>query len=136
MPVNSKDKDDSQAEHLEQTFADRLAQIIGVESVASFSRRSGIRESLLRKYLNGSLPTVKNLVILADAGATSIGWLASGRTPQIAAEVLEESTIGNTNPPAINDELQLLICYRQADKQQKAAIRALLVAFVKPSGIA
>jgi len=136
MPVNSKDKDDSQAEHLEQTFADRLALIIGSESVASFSRRSGIGESLLRKYLNGAQPIVKNLVILADAGATSIGWLASGRLPRSVAEALEESTIGNTNPPAINDELQLLICYRQADKQQKAAIRALLVAFVNPSGIA
>ncbi len=77
--MNSKDKADSQTDPLEATFADRLAKIIGRESVASFSRRSGIGESLLRKYLNGAQSTVKNLVILADAGAASIDWLTSGR---------------------------------------------------------
>jgi len=134
--LNLKDKADSLPDQLEATFADRLTQIIGSESVASFSRRSGIGASLLRKYLNGAQPTVKNLVILADAGAASIDWLASGQPPRTRAEMLGGSSIGNTDPATGNDEFLVLMRYRQADKEQKAAIHTLLEAIVNPSGIA
>jgi hypothetical protein len=130
-----KNKADSQTDQLEATFADRLAQIIGRESVASFSRRSGIGESLLRKYLNGAQPTVKNLVILADAGAASIDWLASGRPPRTRTEMLGWPSVGNADLATGNDEFLVLMRYSQADNEQKVAIHALLEAIAQPCGI-
>ncbi len=55
--TNARDEEvESTAANLvpEETLADRLQMIIGSESVASFAQRSGVGESLLRKYLNGA----------------------------------------------------------------------------------
>lgn len=117
----------------EETLADRLQMIIGSESVASFARRSGVGESLLRKYLNGALPNSNNLVLLADAGGCYVDWLACGRPPRMRADPAAGSAQVDDKSVA-EDEFLLLKRYRAADDDQKAAVQALLEAIANPGG--
>lgn len=68
------------ASHLEvgSDFIDRLRALIGEGSMHAFSARCGISDSLLRKYLAGSLPGLDNLIRIAAACGVSVGWLAAG----------------------------------------------------------
>lgn len=59
-------------------FSERLREAIGSQSVLAFSKECGISDSLVRKYLGGSLPGTDNLVIMARAAKVSIAWLAAG----------------------------------------------------------
>ena len=63
----------------ESELKDRIREIIDGEAVAAFARRCGITESLVRKYLSGSQPSVENLVLLASTAGVSVEWLATGR---------------------------------------------------------
>ena len=65
----------------------RLREIIGNESVSAFSRKCGVGESLLRKYLDGTLPSSKNTAVMADAGGVTVDWLATGRLPKRRADL-------------------------------------------------
>ena len=107
--------------------------IIGSESVASFARRSGVGESLLRKYLNGALPNSNNLVLLADAAGCYIDWLACGRPPIMRADPAV-GTERDDDASDTEDEFLLLKRYRAADDDQKSAVRALLEAIANPGG--
>lgn len=118
---------------LEGTLADRLQVIIGSESVASFARRSGVGESLLRKYLNGALPNSNNLVLLADAGGCFVDWLASGRPPRMRADFADNLESPGDGTVA-EDEFSLLKQYRAASEEEKVAVRALLDAITNPGG--
>nr|WP_169050414.1 helix-turn-helix transcriptional regulator [Brenneria salicis]NMN90561.1 helix-turn-helix protein [Brenneria salicis ATCC 15712 = DSM 30166]RBP64893.1 helix-turn-helix protein [Brenneria salicis ATCC 15712 = DSM 30166]RLM31606.1 hypothetical protein BHG07_04945 [Brenneria salicis ATCC 15712 = DSM 30166] len=61
------------------SFADRLWESIGDESVLSFAKRSGVSEGVVRKYVKGETePTVGRLVAMARAAGVSINWLATG----------------------------------------------------------
>ncbi len=113
----------------EETLADRLQMIIGSESVASFARRSGVGESLLRKYLNGALPNSNNLVLLADAAGCYVDWLACGRPP-----IMRVDPAAGTECSDTEGEFLLLKRYRAADDDEKAAVRALLDAIANPGG--
>jgi transcriptional regulator with XRE-family HTH domain len=115
---------------LEETLATRLTLIIGSESVSAFARRCGIGESLLRKYLNGSLPNAHNLVLMADAAGVTVDWLASGRLPRSRAEIVAQTS------ETKEDEFLLLMTYRDSNQNQKAAIRALVDAIRNPGGLA
>lgn len=64
---------------LVEGFSERLRQIIGDRSVLKFSRECGISDSLMRKYLYGSLPGLGKLVRLAEVGGVGVEWLATGR---------------------------------------------------------
>lgn len=69
-------------------FVMRLKEIIGDESVLSFSRRCRIGESVIRGYLTlGKRPRLDHLVALADAGGVLVDWLATGRPPRTRAEL-------------------------------------------------
>lgn len=70
---------------VESELADRLALAIGDEPRASFARRAGVAESVLRKYLAGAQPSTDRLVAMADAAGVNIAWLAAGRGPQKGA---------------------------------------------------
>lgn len=59
-------------------FSERLREAIGSQSVLAFSKACGISDSLVRKYLGGSLPGTDNLVLMARAAKVSIAWLAAG----------------------------------------------------------
>ncbi|MFV0447933.1 MAG: XRE family transcriptional regulator [Vibrio sp.] len=59
-------------------FKDRLKEAIGEESVRSFSKRCGISESVIRKYLAGSHPVLDKLPRIAEATGRSMEWLTTG----------------------------------------------------------
>lgn len=63
----------------ESELAARIQDAIGDEPVAAFGRRSGISESLLRKYLVGAVPSLLKAAAIASAANVSIEWLATGR---------------------------------------------------------
>ena len=71
----------------ESELKDRIREIIRGEAVAAFARRCGITESLVRKYLSGSQPSVENLVLLASTAGVSVEWLATGRGIRRAADM-------------------------------------------------
>lgn len=86
-PSHSKTDHGHIPAHESDGIAARLKGLIGTESVSSFSRRCGLGESLLRKYLAGSQPNAQNLIFIADAAGVTIDWLAAGRLPKTRAEV-------------------------------------------------
>lgn len=61
------------------TFADRLKVAIKGESLHAFSKRCGVGDSTLRKYLTGATPGLENLVAIAEAADVTLDWLATGR---------------------------------------------------------
>ncbi|MFO1417291.1 MAG: helix-turn-helix transcriptional regulator [Methylotetracoccus sp.] len=65
-----------------QNFRERLASIVGLESVRSFAQRCSVAEGTLRAWMAGrSEPTMANLVALAKAGDCSVEWLVTGSDP-------------------------------------------------------
>lgn len=66
-------------------LARRIAEVAGDKSVSAFAKECGFGESLLRKYLAGSLPNASNLVAIARAGGVTVDWLATGRPPKMRA---------------------------------------------------
>jgi len=123
----------------EETLASRLREVIGSESVASFARRSGVGESVLRKYLDGAQPNANSVLLMSDAGGCTTDWLIAGRLPRMRADVRPPSRPANqTEIPSeeSSDEFELLKRYRQADSEQKATVRTLLDAIANPGGMA
>lgn len=76
------------------SFAERLRQLIGPESVSAFSRRVGLSEAMIRKYLNGSEPTLSRANQIAREANCSLEWLATGQGFQYRqAEVVDMSAL-------------------------------------------
>lgn len=73
----------SNPEHESGKFSERLREAIGAQSVLAFSKECGISDSLIRKYLAGSLPGTDNLVSMARAAKVSIAWLAAGEGEKV-----------------------------------------------------
>lgn len=73
-------------------FVSRLKVVIGEESVSSFSRKCGVGESTLRNVLTGAFPRADILVAIANAGAVTVDWLATGRLPKNRSDVRDAST--------------------------------------------
>lgn len=72
------------------TFADRLRELIGTGSVSAFARRIELGESLVRKYLKGSEPTLSRASQIAQITGCSLEWLATGRgSPDFPADVID-----------------------------------------------
>lgn len=57
-----------------------------------FAKKSGISDSLIRKYLSGSLPGMDKLIALAEAGGVRVGWLATGELPMRPGEAPPQAT--------------------------------------------
>lgn len=71
-------------------FPARLRECIGDEPVASFARRCGFSEGLIRSYLkDDKRPGMDKLVRMADAAGVTVDWLATGRGPRTRAEARE-----------------------------------------------
>lgn len=68
------------------TLAGRIAITVGGMSGLAFAKKCGFSDSLLRKYLEGSIPGADKLVLIADAGGVSVEWLATGRGPMRVGE--------------------------------------------------
>ena len=69
---------DSEKPTPESTFAERLAELVGDASVSAFARRVGLSESLIRKYLKGSEPSLSRADQIARRANVSLEWLATG----------------------------------------------------------
>ena len=59
-------------------FSGRLKLAIGSESTNSFAKRCDIRESTIRGYLSGSMPSLDKAAVLAKAAQVDLTWLATG----------------------------------------------------------
>lgn len=83
----------------------RLREVLGNESLASFSRRCGISEGGLRKYLEGASPSTTNLIAMADTANVNIEWLAAGRGPKMRGSAPEfvKNTVSSTRYPTRAD---------------------------------
>ena len=76
--------------HEETDVRERILELIGAGSSASFSRLTGIPESSLRAYLTkGTKPGMEHLVAMAQAKGVTIDWLATGREPKLRADVIK-----------------------------------------------
>lgn len=60
------------------SFAERLKELIGQESVSGFARRVDLSEALIRKYLKGSEPSLAKANQIAMKANCSLEWLATG----------------------------------------------------------
>ena len=62
-----------------EAFPARLAKLIGSMSVRAFARKAGVSDTFLRQCLAGRTePTRTKLIAIADAGDTTVEWLATG----------------------------------------------------------
>ena len=66
---------------LQRGFSQRLKQAIGNRSIHSVAKSCGMSDSLIRKYLSGSLPGLDKALILAKETGVSLEWLATGQAP-------------------------------------------------------
>jgi phage repressor protein C with HTH and peptisase S24 domain len=62
----------------EETFADRLKELIGDRPANRFAREVNIGESLLRKYLAGAIPGIDKVAQISEATGASVDWLVTG----------------------------------------------------------
>ena len=68
-------------------FPNRLEALIGDLSVRAFARRAGVSDTFLRQCLAGRTePTRAKLMAIAEAGGTTVEWLATGTPPAPPAE--------------------------------------------------
>jgi len=76
-----------------ELFSERLRIAIGNESTNRFAKKCGIGESLVRKYLNGSLPGIDKALAMARASGVSLDWLVSGEGSMRADEKADEASL-------------------------------------------
>lgn len=60
-------------------FSDRLRDLIGTQTTSAFARKVGLSESLIRKYLAGSEPSLSKANQIAQRANVSLEWLATGQ---------------------------------------------------------
>lgn len=72
-------------------FPERLRLALKGESVNSFAKKCGVTESLLRKYLGGSLPGMKHLVTISEQAGVDLVWLTTGEGPMEKIQSLTSS---------------------------------------------
>jgi transcriptional regulator with XRE-family HTH domain len=64
----------------------RLEALIRPGSVASFAKRCGLAESVVRTYIHdGSMPSLDKALAIAVAGGVTLDWLATGRGRRLTA---------------------------------------------------
>lgn len=106
------------------TFAARLRDLIGDTPIAAFSRRVGLGEALIRKYLAGSEPSLSKANQIARQANCSLEWLATGQGFRYAqAEVVDmdalelalrlSTTLTPEVPPAATLNLKLIVSLYQ-----------------------
>ena len=68
-------------------LAARLKVLIRPGSVASFAKRCGLAESVLRAYISdGRMPSLDKALAIAAAGGVTLDWLATGRGRRFTAD--------------------------------------------------
>lgn len=72
-------------------FTNRLRLIIGNKTVSAFARNVGLSESLIRKYLKGSDPSLSKAQQIASSAGCSLNWLANGEGSPLNEELFEQA---------------------------------------------
>lgn len=81
IAVASSSENSDRAQELAKTFGGRIELALSGESAHAFSKRAGIPDSTLRKYLAGTMPGVGNLLLLAKTLNVTLDWLVTGAEP-------------------------------------------------------
>ena len=68
----------SEPDFQQTSFADRLRYLLQDETISAFARRVGLSESLIRKYLRGSEPSLSRADQIARMANVRLQWLANG----------------------------------------------------------
>lgn len=84
-------------------IAARLELLKSKQAVNAFAQKCGVSESLMRKYLAGSIPGADKLVQLARANGVHIAWLAAGEGPMRPEPPIEGAQV-TAYPPANSSE--------------------------------
>lgn len=75
-------------------FSERMKILIGDRGISQFSRQVGLGESLVRKYLKGSEPSLARASQIAQRANCSLEWLATGEGyPCRKAEVIDTEAL-------------------------------------------
>jgi len=101
------------AKELEREFPRRLRESIGRRSVLSFARACGLSDSLVRKYLSGSLPGLAKALVMAREAGVSLEWLATGREWSGPREPVE------AEPTAYLDRMEEVIAFSRQQFQER-----------------
>lgn len=80
---------DTSVSEVSTGFSQRLALLMGKMSTNAFAIKCGISDTLMRKYLNGSLPGLDILHRICKANGVNVGWLAAGEGSPNSLESLE-----------------------------------------------
>jgi transcriptional regulator with XRE-family HTH domain len=68
-------------------LAARLKWLIGSEPVASFARRCGLSEAVLRSYITDHrMPPLNKALAIANTAGVSLDWLATGQRFRTASK--------------------------------------------------
>ena len=64
---------------MEKTLiGNRIKDCIGTNSINSFAKKCDMAESLIRNYINGSIPSLEKATRIADTAGVNLQWLATG----------------------------------------------------------
>ncbi|KAA8997363.1 helix-turn-helix domain-containing protein [Affinibrenneria salicis] len=115
---------EKQAIHL---FGERLKIAMNGLSNMELSRRSGLSETTIRKYVQGKIyPGLDNLALVAEACGVSLAWLATGsgisnKSSNIA--INEERQARESSPLSDDDtDRQLAAIFRRLTVTDKNAL--------------
>lgn len=89
-------------------FKDRLAVIIGTESVRGFAKRLGRSEGTIRGFLQGREPKLADVVLMAEISGYNFLWIATGQGSQRGDAPTTECKTTEMNN--ITDALKCPVC--------------------------
>lgn len=124
------------AEATPNDFQTRLRSLIGEQSTSAFARKVGLSESLIRKYLAGSEPSLSKANQIAQRANVSLEWLATGQGYLYRqAEVVDMKAL-DMAMTATRDILQLDRVSTDSEKEMKVmvAVYQHLRATKRPDG--
>ncbi len=110
------------------SFAARLKQLIGEETISGFARRVELSEALVRKYLRGSEPSLSKANQIAMKANCSLEWLATGcgyfyrqaEVVDIEAYQRAYQHVFGQLPTQIEDHRQMIAGYQYLRAHKKA----------------
>jgi phage repressor protein C with HTH and peptisase S24 domain len=91
-------------------FAERLKIAIGKEPLKAYSRRAGMSDTGIRRYFEGSLPSIDKAYQLADAAGVDFLWLCLG-LGESGKNGVEEPNISGAKTSVLADDFTLVDSY-------------------------
>lgn len=92
------------ASYNSEQFSARLKIAMGSDSTNKFAKKCGFSESLVRKYLSGSLPGIDKALVMAKVAGVSLDWLIAGEGEARRGE-------GSTTEGTLEEEFALVPGY-------------------------